>query len=134
MPKPQENNHKYNPHYLNGFKAITLMVKVVEAINTVAIVTKLSVCKAVTISERLKQIKCKRSDRGTGSKQTLQGSFDQTYSLRHCDLVQLQGFRGLEVVSDGDKLQKSKQNPHYKLFYPTYKYIVQSSVCTSVNR
>lgn len=49
-------NHRNNPQYLNGFKAITLMVKVVEAINTIAVVTKFSVCKAVTISERLKQI------------------------------------------------------------------------------
>lgn len=27
-----------------------------------------------------------------------------TYSLRHCDLVQLHGFLGLEVVSAADKL------------------------------
>lgn len=45
-----------NLQYLNGFKAITLMVKVVEAIHTVAVVTKLSICKAVTIPERLKQM------------------------------------------------------------------------------
>lgn len=45
--------NRNNPQYLNGFKAIALVVKVVEAVNTVAVVTKFPVCKAVTISERL---------------------------------------------------------------------------------
>lgn len=85
------------------------MVKVVEAVNTVAVVTKLSVCKAVTISERLKQIdftNIRRRVLGINDKQCRRS--EHTYSLRHCDLVQLQGFRGLEVVSDGDNLQNAK--------------------------
>lgn len=40
-----------------------------------------------------------------------------TYSFRHCDLVQLQGFRGLEVVSDGDKLKKTQNIPHEHSFF-----------------
>lgn len=62
-----------------------------------------------------KQSQYLRAERGrvSGPHRTLQHTTDtikgRTYSFRHCDLVQLHGFLGLEVVSAGDKLRANQR-------------------------
>ncbi len=50
--KTKEVYRKSVMNYLDGLQSFTLMIKVVEAINTVAVITELSVGKAITIPVR----------------------------------------------------------------------------------
>lgn len=50
--KTKEVYRKAVVHYLDGLQSFTLMIKVVEAINTVAVITELPVGKAITIPVR----------------------------------------------------------------------------------
>lgn len=84
------------------------MFQVVEAVIAVTVVAELSVCKAVTVSER-KERQCKRSRPDT-FRVTSGCACSHTHSLRHCDLVQLHGFLGLEVVSAVDKLRDDESH------------------------
>lgn len=47
-----EINRKAVIRYLNGLQSFTLMIKVVEAVNTVTVITELPIGKAIAIPVR----------------------------------------------------------------------------------
>lgn len=91
------------------------MFQVVEAVVAVAVVAELSVRKAVAISVEkahfyfiMQKFRSKQERNHSG-----------THSLRHCDLVQLQGFLGLGAVSVVDVLEGNKNRVKTRKFVYT---------------
>lgn len=89
------------PH-LYSLVTFRFVLQVIEAVVAVAVVAELPVCKAVAVSV-VKHICI--SECGN---QEADQKRNKTHSLRHCDLVQLQGFLGLGAVSVVDVLQANK--------------------------
>lgn len=88
------------------------MFKVIEAVIAVTVIAELSICEAVTISGGGKKMAlsvktfrmCQKGHNTGKDTHKLASVCCYTYSFRHCDFVQLHGFRGLAVVSAVDKL------------------------------
>lgn len=82
------------------------MFQVVKAVDTIAVITEFTIGKAITIST--KGGKRERLEWYVEGLSVTEVSLWLTYSFKHCDLVQLQGFLGREFPGSDEELEKTK--------------------------